>query len=412
VFSGARSLATSGAAALLLGHPVAVGAAAPSEGDPSDWSLHWDYGLRIERDDEDPWLSLGGRLLLDGAIIHADAGIVHAKEPGETNVVGQVRQVRLRAQGGYQRAFFKFEYDFAPKSATFTDVFIGANGLGPVGTLKLGHMKEPFSLEQQTSRLHMTFMERSLANALAHRRNTGGGVRNTALDDRIRWRIGAFCDTQEFEAGCEEDWNLTFRVTGLPVYADEGAKLLEVGASYSHQFRNSRSASISQRPESNLANRYLQTGTIDGVRSADRIGAEVAWVRGPLSAQAELLYAFLDRDTGGGDLDFWGAYAQASWFLTGEFRPYSRASGAFGRIVPRHRFDPAAGHWGAVQVAARVSHVDLDDADVRGGRETDLTLGLNWYLFSILRLAVNYVYGHVHDQGDAHIAQARLQIDF
>ena len=246
---------------------------------------------------------------------------------------------------------------------------------------------------------------------LALGRNTGGSVRNAALDDRIRWRIGAFCDTQEFDTGCEEDWNLTFRVTGLPVYADEGANLVEVGASYSHQFRNSGSASISQRPESNLANHYLQTGTIDGVRSADRLGAEVAWVRGPLSAQAELLYAFLDRNAGGGDLDFWGAYAQASWFLTGEFRPYSRTSGAFDRIVPRHRFDPAAG-TGAPSRWLPGSPMSTSTTRTSAADARPISPWGSWYLSSILRLAVNYVYGHVHDQGDAHIAQARLQIDF
>jgi phosphate-selective porin OprO/OprP len=84
----------------------------------------------------------------------------------------------------------------------------------------------------------------------------------------------------------------------------------------------------------------------------------------------------------------------------------------FGRVIPKNPFRPFARQWGAFQVAARVSMLDLDDADIRGGQELNFTLGLNWYLLSNLRLSTNYVHGRVFGQGDVDILQARLQVDF
>ena len=132
---------------------------------------------------------------------------------------------------------------------------------------------------------------------------------------------------------------------------------------------------------------------------------------GPFSAQVEYLHEFVDRNTVGGDLDFWGLYGTASYFLTGEHRIYGKRVGVFGRVIPKQDFRPWEGHWGAFQVAARVSYLDLDDEDINGGRQTNLALGLNWYLFPNFRIMLNYIHAHVASQGGEDIGQMRLQID-
>jgi phosphate-selective porin len=38
-------------------------------------------------------------------------------------------------------------------------------------------------------------------------------------------------------------------------------------------------------------------------------------------------------------LNFGGFYAQASWFLTGESRPYDSTAGDFKRLIPRRNFN-------------------------------------------------------------------------
>ena len=375
----------------------------------SDSFIRWDNGIRVESKDGASTIVFGGRLLLDAGLIRADSDFAAAKEPGKTRTLTELRQFRLVAKGRFlEKGLFKVEAEFAGSDAEFTDVYLGARGLGLLGTLKAGHMKEPFSLEQQTSRRWMTFTERSLPNVLVIGRNTGGGLYNTVLDDRLRWHVGVFCDTTEFAKHCDDDIDLGLRLTGLPARFNKGASLAAMGVSYVHQFRNNPSLTFS-KTDPFLTNKFLGIGTVQGVRAVDRIGAEAAWVHGPLSLQAEYMHAFLDRTIGGGDLDFWGFYAEASWFVTGEHRRYSRSSGAFGKIVPAKSFAPSAGHWGALQLATRVSYLDLDDRDIAGKRATDLTLGFNWLLTSTLRFTINYVYGHVRGTGDAHVAHARLQ---
>ncbi len=385
-----------------------------SEIDPTAWGIRWRNGTWIERNDGLYRLHLGGRLLADAAVLSADQGLLNAYRPGETRSAAKIRQGRLLTQGIlWRRLLFKLEYDFAAEA--WTDVFVGASGLGPLGTLAVGQMKVPFSLERGMSRLHMTFMERSIADALAPTvRQFGFTMTNTYLDDRIRWQAGIFRDTGDFASfSSSDDTDLSFRVTGLPVFGDDGTTLLEVGASYDHTWVNGgTNVRIRSRPESALENRLVDTNPIIGVSSVDRMDFEVAWVCGPVSVQAEYLHDFLGRDTGaGGDLDFWGGYVQASYFLTGENRSYDKRAGVFGRVIPANDFQPLEGHWGAFQVAARLSYLDLNDRDIIGDVESNVSLGVNWYPFPNLRIMLNYVHAHVANQGDENIGQARFQVD-
>jgi phosphate-selective porin OprO/OprP len=149
----------------------------------------------------------------------------------------------------------------------------------------------------------------------------------------------------------------------------------------------------------------------------DIINPEFAMVTGPLSFQGEYFHVFQDASALG-DPNFWGFYLYGSYFLTGEYRNYGRRSGTFFRLKPN--FHPQKGGWGAWEVAARFSHVDLNGGAIRGGKEANFTAGLNWYLTRNTRFMFNYIRAKVKDRetppsvdsGRAHIFQARFQIEF
>lgn len=107
-------------------------------------------------------------------------------------------------------------------------------------------------------------------------------------------------------------------------------------------------------------------------------------------------------------------YAQASYALTGERRSYNRKQGVFGRIIPHHNF--GAGHWGAWELAARWSWIDLNDANIQGGELTDLTFGVNWYLNRYFKTQFNYIHAFLNSPGmgdsGTDIVAVRAQIDF
>jgi phosphate-selective porin OprO/OprP len=112
---------------------------------------------------------------------------------------------------------------------------------------------------------------------------------------------------------------------------------------------------------------------------------------------------------------FWGIYASASYFLTGESRPYDRHKGTFDRVVPKRNFHPGNGGWGAWEVAGRHSFVNLGSGDTEGGSMSLLTAGVNWYLHSHVKWRFNYGVGRVVNRdpnGYMNIFQTRFELDF
>jgi phosphate-selective porin OprO/OprP len=205
-------------------------------------------------------------------------------------------------------------------------------------------MKEPFSLEQMTSSKYFTFMERSLPNTFVAGRNTGLLLHNSELEDRLTWAVGVFEDSDDFGDSFENfsDWNVTGRLTGLPWYADEGRKLLHLGFSYSHQFRNDEESGATvryrERPESHITDaRIVDTGEIF-TDDVDLVNPELALVFGPFSFQTEYFYANLDTALAD-DPEFGGYYAYVSYFLMGEHRKYSPSNGYFSRTRPFKNFN-------------------------------------------------------------------------
>ena len=144
------------------------------------------------------------------------------------------------------------------------------------------------------------------------------------------------------------------------------------------------------------------------------LGGEAAWVNGPFSIQGEYVHSFVEHAYGG-VLNFDGFYASASWFLTGETRPYDRAAGTFARVMPRHDFDWGNGGWGAWELAGRYSFVNLNSGDIRGGRLGMFMVGLNWHLHSHVKWRFDYGFGHVSGrtpEGNLNVFQTRVEVDF
>jgi phosphate-selective porin OprO/OprP len=398
---------------------------------PAEWTFEWDDGFELERSDGTFLLEFGGSAQLDGAAIWEGNGLesdLTAAGQSSEGVGVEFRRARIYFQGTvYERLFFKAEYDFAEGGSDLKDVYMGLKELGPVGSVQVGQFKEPFFLDEQTSSSDITFMERALNNAfLPDLRNVGAMAMNTAAEQRFLWQLGIFRATSGFRGTFsdfdETNWDVALRVSGLPLWSDEGRRFVHLGTAYVHRFR-ADTAHFNQRPESHLAGRFVDTMPFDAT-GIDIAGAELAWVNGPFSTQAEYTHAFVNGDDGQRSGDFWGAYGQVSYFLTGEHRPYELGNGKFGRVEPKRNFDPPSGDWGAFELAARFSYLDLNDGGIRGGKLWDATAGLNWYLFPNARVMLNYIHADVSDRieqdflttihlsGTGDIVQARFQVDF
>jgi phosphate-selective porin OprO/OprP len=115
-----------------------------------------------------------------------------------------------------------------------------------------------------------------------------------------------------------------------------------------------------------------------------------------------------------------GCYGQVSYFLTGEHRPFKKSNAVFDRVIPRSNFVPSgkgrvAEGPGACEVAARLSHLDLNDGSIAGGKITDLTIGTTWYMNPFLHVTTNYVHALLDrnsGKSNADIFGVRVNFDF
>ncbi len=317
------------------------------------------------------------------------------------------RRARFGMYGDYGPFEYRIAMDFALQGRpSFIDVFIGLNDVPGLGRVRVGHFFEPFGLEQYSQNRFVTVLERALpTEPIAPGRNLGVMANNTFADQRGTWALGAFhTDSDAFGDDTGNDFRaaITGRATFLPWYEETiaGADLVHIGAAYSARATKAGQVRFQVRPEVRLGAatpnvpNFVDSGNI-GAGFYQLVGAELLLIHGPLSAQAE--YVLVPVDTyRSGAVYFQSWYAMGSVLLTGESRQYRKTTGTLERIVPRRDFirrdaNGVALGPGAWELAARVSHLDLNSGGIRGGRVTDLTLGVNWYLNAYLRMTANYV---------------------
>jgi phosphate-selective porin OprO/OprP len=396
--------------------PSAFEAARPRHSlNPLEYSLRWEDGIRLERNDGLFRLKIGARLEGDVVGVFGDEGI--EEEFGRDETKWGIRRAWLTLGGTIgSRWLYKMQVDLSGQSANddgrmayVRETYLAAAGLGPFGTVKLGSVREPFTLNGLTGSHTLSFMERALPQVFSPAFNPGIASENQAFDGRMAWSYGVFYYSDS-DSDDSARIDLTARLTGLPIYEDEGERLLHVGASYSHQFRDGFDLRYRRRPENHLSERYVDTQTRKS-NDIDLFGVEILAIRGSLSARSEVILSHVNRP-GAGNETFWAAYAEVAWILTGETRPYRKNRGLLGRLVPSNPVSWRDSGWGLWEVAARYSYLDLDDAATRGGRLGDFSVALNWYARAHARVMVNYVHARRIGVGRSNIIQARLALDF
>lgn len=274
--------------------------------------------------------------------------------------------------------------------------------------LRAGVFEPNFSLQLDRSAQDLLFFERAAIVDIA--KQVAAGSARTGLQARAhgeRWfASGAVTGGQTGPGTDSSQRGAVLRLAGLPVRRED--LVLHLGASAAWSFRPERGAgeegargfAFSVAPELSLDRRDppLGTGPITA-DSAQVAGAELglSWRR--LQLQGE--WYRIGIDSGGSERRISGWYAQASWVLAGKPRSYEMDSATWGGPQPEGGFDPPAGQWGAVDVGLRFSSVDLNDRDLRGGRQRIWSAGLAWWPVERLALQAVYQYVQVTDRPDA-----------
>jgi len=399
-------------AALMLAVVPAHAQEEAQEEDPGGFKIFWRDGTRLETNDGNVQIRFGGRIQYDWVFWSDDSDIAGATAVPVADGT-EFRRARVFFSGYvYEKFEFKIQYDFAGGKTAIKDLYFGIRH--PKYGFRMGHMKEPFSLEELTSSKYVTFAERALPSVFDSERNSGFMLHGNIIGGNYNYGVGLFRETGSDGIGIEKDrYNIVGRFAGALVNRDGGRKVVHLGGSALHATDSGADRVYTQRPEVHLSPRFVSSGAIptDGL---SLLAVEGAVVQGPFSVQAEWKYAIIDSDEVG-DPRLWGWYAYGSYFLTGESRNYQNS--VFGRITPKRNFLEEGG-LGALEIAVRYSALDVDgaekasDALIKGSRLDNITIGANWHWNPLTTMKFNVVHADIRDVGSIWAFIWRGQIEF
>jgi phosphate-selective porin OprO/OprP len=340
------------------------------------------------------------------------------------------RRARLGVEGAFAKDWnYYLTGEFGgsgTESAQLNQAYIEYAGWKPFGLvaplrLRIGAWATPTGLEDGINNAEGLFLERAAMAELV--RNISGGDGRSGigvLANGDHWYADAVLtgDTVTTTGQFDEQTGALLRAAFNPIYSPDYN--VHVGVNFQTVFdpadkgqglTTTKTIQLQERPELRVdGTRLVNTGAInaDGVSA---YGAELGAQWKNVLLYGEYFKIDVSRSTVGlFDPSFSGWYVAGSWALTGESHPWVPATGGFRGIRPANTFDPSKGHWGAWELAARYSTLDLNDHEgvsgavvpaggIRGGQQDIKTLGLNWYPNNVVRFLLDYQWINVEKFG-------------
>jgi len=325
-----------------------------------------------------------GRLQIDAAVTDAPKGVAGSENLGFS---AEFRRAFFGFDGTMPGGIgYRFEADLANSDVQLTDVYFTYAPSRKV-TLTFGHHKPFDSMEELTSDLFTSMMERAaFTTAFGFERRVG--ISATYQTGKLMAQGGVFTDdVASLNSDLDKSWSIDGRVVAMPKLAGgtlhlaASAHLRELGGAVA-------SVRYRARPFVHTTDlRFVDTGTL----SADAeqgLGLEAGWFAGRFHATSESFWQKVRRP-GLADPTFNGGYAEVGYLLTDDQAAYK--NGVIERVRPKAPL--GAGGIGAVQVNARYDWLDLSDAGVSGGHQRTVGVSIIWIPTAYVRFIANY--GHM-----------------
>lgn len=358
------------------------------------------------------------------------------------------RRARFGIDGRLFKDFdYALIYEFGGSGTEDTghiqEAWVQYTGLHPV-RIKVGAFEPNIGLEAAVSTSQMPFMERASPAEVA--RNVAAGDSRSAIqvqgngvwgagDSGIatRWfasaaLTGNTVSTLNSAGGFavqpqDEQTAIIGRFAVAPFSSTDWQAHFAVNAQYVSQPNDAGLGTnprypiqLRDRPELRVdGTRLVDTGGIDAL-SATVLGGEFAVTARQFFLESEYFSYKIDRritttvsGVAPSDPHFDGWYVQGGWVLTGENRPYNPTEARIDAPKMNYNFNPSAGTWGAFELVARYSDLDLNyhtcgaghavpgapapcfDA-VNGGQQKITSIGLNWYMNPDIRVMVDWLH--------------------
>lgn len=306
----------------------------------------------------------------------------------------ELRRSRISTSGTVLKDWqYRFEYEFSG-TAGVTDAYAAYTGLKPV-IITVGQFKQPIGMDALASDKNLTFMERGLPFAFIPARAPG----LMAGTSGYNWSVngGIFGEPVGNVSSGDEGFGVASRATFAPILTQTQLLHLGLGAVWRKPTSDNTGTPpvapstviFSSKPESDVTANKFVYAEIKNVNQYEIESFELAGQLGAASVQGEYLAVQMNREGALSTLNFNGWYAQVAYTLTGEKRPYKADKGVFDGVRPAKNFGRDG--WGAFEVAARMSRIDLSDSTIKGGKERNAAVTFNWYLNPFLKVSANIV---------------------
>lgn len=371
-------------------------------------TVGWENGFVIQSAEGDHRLQFG-------AVLQAD-GRFSLDDPAPITDTFLLRKARPVFSGRVARYFdFKLMPELAGGSATVLDAYFDVR-ISPRFRLRSGKDKTPVGYELLLGDTYLVFVERSVVSLLVPNRDVGFQVQGEAAGGRLLYSGGIFNGnvldgaSNTTDTDTNEGKDLAGRIVVLPF-----RPRLNLGFHLGGSTGNQTGALPTFRTSVGQTLFAFAGTTADGRRS--RVSPAVFLYHKNFGG-------FLEFARTGHDVVHSGVsrhLANTAWSFTVTYvvtgEPTSERA-----VTPRSPFDPAAGNWGAVQVAARFGEISIDRDTVAFGlaaagasREArQLTFGINWYLNNFVRVYGTYerfTFGrHLRPDENSIIFRAQLAL--
>ena len=303
------------------------------------------------------------------------------------------RRARMGMQGRIHDNWDgRIEIDFADGGVDPKD-FRMRRSFNHGGRLWIGQYKVPQGLNQLTSSVDITFIERSsVSNIVPDSRRIG--VAYELFPNDLGFKTMVFGRALGQRGALNDDMPLGYALRG--VYAPEvNGSQWHIGASMVYEdLKSNPGVRYRDRPEARDSKggsvRYLDV-IVPDAETTFKTGIEILYINGPFSLEGEYLQTAVGTSDNHNPT-FHGFHVQSSYVFNGGRRHY--AKGLVGGVIP------AEGGSGAWEVALRYSVTDLQDDFYSGGdKQNNITIALNRHVTSKLRFIGNVVIVNTSDLG-------------
>jgi phosphate-selective porin OprO/OprP len=320
--------------------------------------------------------------------LQVDTGGVDA--PGTNTSLGMATELRrafLGVDGTMPGGIgYRAEIDVANSGVEITDLYLTYKA-SPKLTLTLGQHKPFWGMEEMTSDLFTSMMERAAFNsAFGYERRVG--LSAAYQGKAVLVQGGVFTDNA---ADLSLDTNNSYSVDGRVVLMPKvGGGQVHLGGSVHYRDFNDAAATTRYRARPFLHTtdvRLVNTGSIAATGETG-YGLEAAYINGRFHASAETAWIRPHRP-GLTDPLFNGGFAEVGYLLTDDTTAYK--NGVYERIRPKAPL--GKGGIGAIQTNLRYDWLDLNSGAIVGGRQQVLGASVLWMPTDYVRFIVNY--GHL-----------------